>query len=66
MRCAVCVQVQREARAERERVGEDWTPNFFRREEDEEGGKYEKWVTNDSYWRLRENGFEDIDLPTLW
>ena len=29
MKCFL-IQIQREARAERERVGEDWTPNFFR------------------------------------
>ena len=62
-----CFQIQREARAERERLGEEWRPNFFSREENEEdGGRYEKWISNGSYWTHRENKFADIQLPTLW
>ena len=60
------LQVQREARAERERLGEDWSPNFFTKVENDEGGHYEKWVTNREYWKHKENGFKDIDLPLLW
>ena len=57
-------QIQREARAERERLGLDWRPNFFELSEDE--GSHECWVSKGNYWKHREAGFKDIQLPRLW
>lgn len=57
--------MQREARAERERLGEEWSPSFFSRVDNEVGGN-ETWVTKGTYWTHKENGFKDIDLPILW
>jgi hypothetical protein len=56
-------QIQRQARAERERVGEDWSPTFFRKERRK--GE-ECWVSHGNYWTHRETGFQDLPLPRLW
>ena len=61
----VSIQIQREARAERERLGEEWSPHFFTKVEDESGGQ-EKWITNNTYWTKREERFKDLSLPVLW
>ncbi len=58
------MQIQRAARAERERLGQEWTPNFFHKQEVE--GQESEWVFGGDYWKHRETGFKDIYLPKLW
>lgn len=55
-------QLQREARTERERTGEEWIPRFFRKETD---GDQEHWVFKGNYWSERENHFPGQTLQ-LW
>jgi hypothetical protein len=42
----------------------EWRPNFFELSEDEGGD--ECWVAKGNYWKYREAGFRDIQLPRLW
>ena len=58
------VQIQRAAQAERERIGQEWNPNFFHKQEVE--GHESEWVFGGTYWTHRENNFRDITLPKLW
>ncbi|XP_064389026.1 oxysterol-binding protein-related protein 3-like isoform X2 [Halichondria panicea] len=57
-------QIQRAAQAERERIGQEWNPNFFHKQEVE--GHESEWVFGGTYWTHRENNFRDITLPKLW
>ncbi|XP_055076480.1 oxysterol-binding protein-related protein 7 [Misgurnus anguillicaudatus] len=56
---------QRSRRKELEKRGEEHIPRFFRRTQDHAGR--EVWVTNDTYWKVRENpGFANMDNLDLW
>ncbi|KAG9279499.1 oxysterol-binding protein-related protein 7-like [Astyanax mexicanus] len=56
---------QRERRKELTKRGEEHIPRFFRKTVDEAGR--EVWVTNGTYWRIRENpGFANTPNLELW
>ncbi|XP_066530828.1 oxysterol-binding protein-related protein 7-like [Hoplias malabaricus] len=56
---------QRETRKELAKRGEEHIPRFFRKTEDQDGR--EVWVSNGTYWNLRENpGFEHTPNLDLW
>lgn len=56
---------QRERRKMLNMKGEDHVPRFFRKTLD--GAGREVWVTNGSYWKLRENpGFANLKNLELW
>ncbi|XP_012670024.2 oxysterol-binding protein-related protein 7 isoform X2 [Clupea harengus] len=57
--------MQRERRKALSNKGEDHVPRFFRKTVDAAGR--EVWMTNGSYWKLRENpGFANIKNVELW
>ncbi|KAI4903561.1 hypothetical protein NFI96_022909 [Prochilodus magdalenae] len=56
---------QREQRKELAKRGEEHIPRFFRKSKDEAGR--EVWVSNGTYWRVRENpGFANTTNLDLW
>ncbi|XP_031430713.1 oxysterol-binding protein-related protein 7-like isoform X2 [Clupea harengus] len=56
---------QRDRRLLMTKNGEEHVPRFFKKELDEAGR--EVWVTNGTYWKVRENpGFANTDNLDLW
>uniref|UniRef100_A0AAY4CUY1 Oxysterol-binding protein n=1 Tax=Denticeps clupeoides TaxID=299321 RepID=A0AAY4CUY1_9TELE len=56
---------QRERRKTQSKTGEEHVPRFFRKSVDAAGR--DVWVTNGTYWKLRENpGFSKMKNPELW
>ncbi|KAI6647126.1 Oxysterol-binding protein-related protein 6-like isoform X2 [Oopsacas minuta] len=54
-------QIQRDVRAKREEVGEEWLPNFFEKQEHND-----LWIYRQNYFSAREAKFADIQIPKLW
>ncbi|KAI3364925.1 hypothetical protein L3Q82_001105 [Scortum barcoo] len=58
-------EYQRERRKELAKRGEEHVPRFFKKAKDSCGR--DVWLTNDTYWKLRENpGFANLENITLW
>ncbi|XP_027144992.1 oxysterol-binding protein-related protein 7 [Larimichthys crocea] len=58
-------EIQRERRKELSKRGEEHVPRFFKKAKDHCGR--DVWLTNDTYWKLRENpGFANTENITLW
>ncbi|XP_076007782.1 oxysterol-binding protein-related protein 7 [Genypterus blacodes] len=58
-------ETQRDRRKELAKRGEEHVPQFFRKDKDTCGR--DVWVTNGTYWKLRENpGFANTENLTLW
>ncbi|XP_068439850.1 oxysterol-binding protein-related protein 7 isoform X2 [Clinocottus analis] len=58
-------EFQRERRKELSKRGEEHVPRFFKRAKDSSGR--DVWLSNDSYWRLRENpGFSRTKNISVW
>ncbi|XP_076616222.1 oxysterol-binding protein-related protein 7 isoform X2 [Chaetodon auriga] len=58
-------EFQRERRKELSKRGEEHVPRFFKKAKDSCGR--DVWLTNDTYWKLRENpGFANIENTILW
>ncbi|CAL8283153.1 unnamed protein product [Merluccius merluccius] len=58
-------EMQRERRKQMTKRGEDHQPRFFKKAKDASGR--DVWITNGSYWKLRENpGFANIEKMALW
>eukprot|EP00066_Takifugu_rubripes_P000537 XP_003961132.1 PREDICTED: oxysterol-binding protein-related protein 7 [Takifugu rubripes] len=56
---------QRERRKELSKMGKDHVPRFFKKSTDSCGR--DVWITNETYWKLRENpGFSCLENPQLW
>ncbi|XP_016889396.1 oxysterol-binding protein-related protein 7 isoform X1 [Cynoglossus semilaevis] len=58
-------EIQRERRKALSKRGQEHVPRFFRKAKDSCGR--EVWITNDTYWNVRENpGFANMENTVLW